>query len=209
MTDKPNKNIPNNDNEIAPEGMNGSSLDLSRIAKEAVERKKLELLDDGDDETTSFSALSPKGDTTHDMRHAIREARLLEAERLRAEERAKSSQERVSTFTEGMRLKLTSDETPSSIIQLVQGELVVGRADNVTDYQPDIDLTPHGAYRLGLSRRHAIILREGDTILVKDLNSRNGTFINGNLVVNGSQELIHDGDDIRFGNLTMRVTFEN
>ena len=50
MTDKPNKNIPNNDNEIAPEGMNGSSLDLSRIAKEAVERKKLELLDDGDDE---------------------------------------------------------------------------------------------------------------------------------------------------------------
>ena len=76
-----------------------------------------------------------------------------------------------------MRLKLESSESADPIITAVNEELIVGRADNVTDYVPEIDLTPHGAYRLGLSRRHAVILRENDRLLVKDLNSRNGTFV--------------------------------
>src|SRR5262249_26158316 len=35
----------------------------------------------------------------------------------------------------------------------------------------------------GLSRRHFMVLREGDDFLVKDLSSRNGTWVDGNRAV--------------------------
>ena len=94
------------------------------------------------------------------------------------------------------------------IIVEVSGDMIVGRADNVTDYVPDIDLSPHGAYRMGLSRRHAIIHRDNDGLIVKDLGSRNGTFVNGIQVTSGGTQTIKDGDDLRFGNLTLRITFQ-
>ncbi|GAB5494853.1 MAG: hypothetical protein Phog2KO_50680 [Phototrophicaceae bacterium] len=208
MTNNADKHIPNQEDDSSSKGMNGSSLDLSAIAKQAVERHDAQRLDKDDStQKTGTQALSPAGDTTNDLRHVMHLAKQLKAQRAREEEQVK---DRVSTFTEGMRFKLTSKETPASIIKDVQGELVVGRADNVTDYQPDIDLTPHGAYRLGLSRRHAIILRQGNAIFVKDLKSRNGTFVNGTAVIpSGNPTLLHNGDDIRFGNLTMHLTFED
>ena len=48
----------------------------------------------------------------------------------------------------------------------------------------------------GVSRRHFLILREGDGYVIKDLNSRNGTWLEGRRVVT---EKLHDRDCILAG----------
>jgi pSer/pThr/pTyr-binding forkhead associated (FHA) protein len=214
MTDSTDNNKPNNDNPQPeqPDDINKASNDLTSAAEEA-----MRLLKQSQDEaarkhseTTSAAAVEEdNGNTTNDLQQDAFKAMKIEGERKReAEEKARSAVKERSTFTETMRLKLESSESGDPIVKVVNEELIVGRADNVTDYVPDIDLTPHGAYRLGLSRRHAIIMREGDRLLVKDLNSRNGTFVNGSIVPSGGTHIVRDGDEVRFGNLIMQVTFE-
>ncbi len=53
-----------------------------------------------------------------------------------------------------------------------------------------------------LSRRHALIVPEGDSCHITDLHSRNGTFVNG-LTVSRPTPLQH-GDELRFGDLALR-----
>jgi pSer/pThr/pTyr-binding forkhead associated (FHA) protein len=47
-----------------------------------------------------------------------------------------------------------------------------------------------------VSAQHAVLLRNGDSYSLKDLNSRNGTQINGDFVTDAE---LKDGDTIRFG----------
>lgn len=49
-----------------------------------------------------------------------------------------------------------------------------------------------------ISRSHAIIFDQGDETFVKDLNSRNGVYVNGDLV---NEQVIHDGDEIIVGSV--------
>ena len=46
-----------------------------------------------------------------------------------------------------------------------------------------------------VSRRHAVIYRRGNRCFVRDLGSRNGTFVNDNLVL--TAQPLQDGDEIR------------
>jgi pSer/pThr/pTyr-binding forkhead associated (FHA) protein len=48
----------------------------------------------------------------------------------------------------------------------------------------------------GVSRRHFLILREGEDYLIKDLNSRNGTWVDGRRVF---EEKLHHNDCILAG----------
>lgn len=174
-----------------------ASHDLSAAAAEALRLTKM-----------AQGETPPLENTTNDLQQEAFKAMKLEADRRREEEeKAKVADAAKSIFYAGTKLKLEMNDT-GTIIREVNRELVVGRADNVTDYLPEIDLTPHGAYRLGLSRRHAIILLEGERLVVKDLNSRNGTFVNGVIVASGGTQILRDGDELRFGNLSMRVRFE-
>jgi len=50
-----------------------------------------------------------------------------------------------------------------------------------------------------VSARHAMLLKVGDSYWLKDLNSTNGTHINGLLFTYGE---LKDGDTIRFGSVT-------
>ena len=50
---------------------------------------------------------------------------------------------------------------------------------------------------LDVSARHAAIVRRGDTFVIQDLGSRNGTFVNGTRIEGDTQ--LHDGDVIGFG----------
>jgi pSer/pThr/pTyr-binding forkhead associated (FHA) protein len=53
-----------------------------------------------------------------------------------------------------------------------------------------------------VSREHAAILVDEDTVLVTDLNSSNGTFFNGERIM---KHVVNDGDTVQFGN--EKVTF--
>ena len=54
-----------------------------------------------------------------------------------------------------------------------------------------------------VSRRHAAIRREGDAVVIEDLGSTNGTFVNGERI-SGSQSL-SEGDEVRFGATVWRL----
>jgi len=51
-----------------------------------------------------------------------------------------------------------------------------------------------------VSRRHALILLEGDTFYIQDLGSANGTFVNGKQV--RDRVPLHNGDEVRLGDQT-------
>src|SRR5437763_16315812 len=53
----------------------------------------------------------------------------------------------------------------------------------------------------GLSRKNTTFFRDGDTILVADENSTNGTFLNAQRISGPPQEL-RDGDTLRIGSDT-------
>ncbi|MFN8420623.1 MAG: FHA domain-containing protein [Anaerolineae bacterium] len=112
------------------------------------------------------------------------------------------------TFGQMMRLRLVAETGETLTIQ-PQQEMILGRRDPATGAQPDIDLTPFAGYRMGVSRRHAAIRRSPDSGLdLWDLGSSNGTYLNGVKLVSYRPNRLHDGDEIRLGQMTMRVYFE-
>src|SRR5262249_3876922 len=50
-----------------------------------------------------------------------------------------------------------------------------------------------------VSRRHALFWREGDSVLLFDLGSVSGTFVNGRLVERNEIAMLNSGDEISFG----------
>jgi pSer/pThr/pTyr-binding forkhead associated (FHA) protein len=53
----------------------------------------------------------------------------------------------------------------------------------------------------GVSRVHAVFERFGDTWCVRDLGSRNGTFVNGERII--GERALHSGDEIVLGRLRL------
>jgi DNA-binding CsgD family transcriptional regulator len=53
----------------------------------------------------------------------------------------------------------------------------------------------------GVSRVHAVFERFGDTWCVRDLGSRNGTFVNGGRIV--GERALHSGDEVLLGRLRL------
>lgn len=80
---------------------------------------------------------------------------------------------------------------------------LVGRADPHSNIFPEIDLSKFDR-ETKVSRRHARIWCEGDTFLVEDLGSVNGTVINDSVRLAPRQPRVLDsGDRIRLGETTL------
>ncbi|NJL92672.1 MAG: FHA domain-containing protein [Anaerolineae bacterium] len=88
-------------------------------------------------------------------------------------------------------------------------EVTLGRVDASTNTFPDVDLTTLDGTELGVSRRHAIIQHKEDQVLLLDLDSVNGTYVNGQRVLPAAPRVLQDGDEIRLGKLRARIIFEN
>ena len=87
-------------------------------------------------------------------------------------------------------------------------QLTFGRADPKTGEAPEINLSDFEALEKGVSRRHAAIVRREGSLYLVDMDSANGTFLNGQKLVANQPRVLRDGDDIRLGHLTVRITFE-
>jgi pSer/pThr/pTyr-binding forkhead associated (FHA) protein len=70
---------------------------------------------------------------------------------------------------------------------------------------PVSDLRFDAEKDIDASTRHAAILQSGDSYVLRDLGSTNGTFVNGERLA-GDQPL-HDGDTLQFGRNGPEVTF--
>lgn len=80
---------------------------------------------------------------------------------------------------------------------------LVGRTDPHSNIFPEIDLSRFDS-ETKVSRRHARIWREGETFLVEDLGSVNGTVINDSVRLAPRQPRVLDsGDKLRLGETTL------
>ncbi len=92
------------------------------------------------------------------------------------------------------------------ILALVpEKESLIGRKTSYSDQVPDIDLSSHGGGQAGVSRIHARLMTQEGQWYLEDLNSTNGTILNGQTVSPGQLVALKDGDMIQFGSLS--VTF--
>lgn len=86
-------------------------------------------------------------------------------------------------------------------------EIIIGRKDPETGILPGIDLSPENANEKGVSRSHATIVRRDGALHIRDNNSANGTFLNGQRLIQDKLRVLRDGDDIRVGKMVLRITF--
>ncbi len=93
------------------------------------------------------------------------------------------------------------------LIVSVSEQLVLGRYDTENDISPEVDLSDYGAQDMGVSRRHAAILVEDEALKVMDLDSANATYMNGQKLIAHQARILRDGDELRLGNMVIRVNF--
>jgi len=70
---------------------------------------------------------------------------------------------------------------------------------------PDIDLGPFDAYKHGVSRIHAELLLQPEGLFIIDLDSANGTVVNGNRIEAVKAFQIRHGDLIQLGGLDLQL----
>jgi hypothetical protein len=92
-----------------------------------------------------------------------------------------------------------------SVVVPIGDQIVLGRfAEGTREVENYVDLTTY--FALGISRRHAIIRPQDDGALaIMDLESKNGTCLNGEKLSSGNFYPIDNGDEITLGDLVIHV----
>ncbi len=85
--------------------------------------------------------------------------------------------------------------------------MVIGRAGISHDHPVDVDFQEYSGQELGVSRYHATITISADGLRVKDVNSTNGTLLNGRGLRPLQSYRLRHGDELQFGKLKVRVLF--
>lgn len=92
------------------------------------------------------------------------------------------------------RLVIHSPEFEGRVFELLKKETTLGRL-------PDNDIhIDHGS----VSGHHAVLVSDGDDFLLRDLNSTNGSRVNGTKI---TQQKLQRGDTIQVGNI--QIAFES
>ncbi|MBK9715406.1 MAG: zinc ribbon domain-containing protein [Kouleothrix sp.] len=100
--------------------------------------------------------------------------------------------------------RLTVASSGATIALPAAAQAVIGRADPVSNFYPDIDLNPHGALEGGVGRRHARLSVQAGQLMIEDLDSTNGTVVNGQKLAARQSRPLSDGDQILIGKLLLR-----
>jgi len=79
----------------------------------------------------------------------------------------------------------------AATIELTENLITIGRTDETSICIPDINI----------SKRHGVLVRDGDSYQLHDFNSTNGTFVNGEKIM---AVKLQDGASIRLGPVELR-----
>jgi len=91
---------------------------------------------------------------------------------------------------------LRRQERDASRIKSCRGKVIIGRGETA-HLRPSSDL---------VSREHCEILASDGSVIIKDLNSRNGTFVNGKQLT--KRHKAKSGDSLRVGRLQFEVVID-
>jgi hypothetical protein len=87
-------------------------------------------------------------------------------------------------------------------------EICLGRRDVSCSVSPDLDLAPDGGFWEGVSREHAKILQLGNRLLVEDVGSANGTFLDDECIKPYLLYPLREGATLQLGGLQLLVEFD-
>lgn len=100
-----------------------------------------------------------------------------------------------------LRVELSNQEFEIPLERAVE----IGRSDPTSSVRPDIDLSSTQIHNISISRRHARIAPKKDYVVIEDLGSVNGTYLNGQRLAPFLPELLVNGDTLQLGKLLIRV----
>ena len=105
-------------------------------------------------------------------------------------------------------------EPDSMVFQVLDGgqliplterkEHTIGRVSEGQIIMPDIDLTSHRAYEYGVSRLHAVLKKKDGKVIIMDLGSSNGTYVDGTRLKPESEHTLSNGNILSFGKLKIQ-----
>jgi pSer/pThr/pTyr-binding forkhead associated (FHA) protein len=108
--------------------------------------------------------------------------------------------------------------TGSLSLQLLEGghllplanrnEFTMGRVSDGQTIMPDIDLTPYQAYENGVSRLHAVLKKNDNRVIIMDLGSSNGTYVNGVRLKPENEYPLSHGNIIALGKLKIQFLMQ-
>ena len=109
--------------------------------------------------------------------------------------------------TVGLVLRCETGRLIGSQLSVTRETTLIGRHDGVEGIRVDLDLTEleAGEARTSISRRHAEILRTPEGWCVVDLNSANGTQVDGARLRPGQPQALMPGCRLTLGRLEFRV----
>ncbi len=102
-------------------------------------------------------------------------------------------------------VELKAATIPQPLRAQFEKRLVIGRADKASNIKPDIDLTPYNADLYGISRQHAALVAKSSQLMVVDLNSHNGTYLNGAKLSPHGPLPLRSEDRLQLGKLQLEV----
>lgn len=111
-------------------------------------------------------------------------------------------------FNEDMVLRIEIEGGATPMLVYPKQEIILGRRDPNTGTLPDVDLTAYMGYRMGVSRTHASIRLQDKILNLSDRGSSNGTFLNGNKLTAHHPYPLRDGDEIRLGQMLLKIYFQ-
>jgi pSer/pThr/pTyr-binding forkhead associated (FHA) protein len=103
------------------------------------------------------------------------------------------------------RIALWITQLDVQLIFDLSGQVMLGRRDQENNSVPHVDLTPFRAEELGVSRGHLTLSLEGNTVMVMDNHSLNGTHQNGKFLQPGQPYTLKNGDELMLGMMTIQV----
>ena len=97
--------------------------------------------------------------------------------------------------------------TPDIIRAPISETLLFGRWDDNHQVYPEVDLSKYQGQKMGVSRKHALMIARDNRVTIEDLGSSNGTYINGQQLQIRRPYRVREGDILQFGNLKVQVHF--
>lgn len=157
---------------------------------------------DSENKSDDMAPTMPDGHTTNDVSEEAAEV-VRQFERQQTEKKQQEANYPPLSAPIELRLEVRGNVSP--LLVKLTDRVRIGRYDPSTKTAPEVDLTPFGGYRMGVSRIHALIRLNNGYLEIVDLGSRNGSYLNGNKLQGNQPILLKDGAEIRLGKVVMQV----
>ena len=111
-------------------------------------------------------------------------------------------------FNEHATLILHVESNSRPIVFSPAPQTILGRLEQDDSDAICLNLSSYGAREQGVSRKHAMLHRSKLTLELQDLDSKNGTYLNGYRLAPNEMRILRDRDEVILGTLRIRIAFQ-